>query len=190
MNTKHRLFIISGPSAVGKTTIAKHMFKRLRFLQRGISYTTRPKRTRAVEDKIMRYVTEEEFKKRIENRAFIEWSNVYGNYYGTDKRTLFDQLRRGHVLLNLDVHGALRIKKRFPSAVLIFIRPDSYATLRTRLYKRLKRHAFTPEDFRLRLRGVRKELAMGRTFDHQVINRERHLAEAVHAVESIITGSI
>lgn len=134
----------------------------------------------------MRYINEEEFRQRVEQQAFIEWSTVYGHFYGTDKRTLYEQLRRGHVLLNLDVQGALRIKRKFPTAITIFIEPQSIDDIRARLERRLKRHEITLHDYRLRLRAARLELGMARRFDFRVLNQQGRINRALRAIEAII----
>lgn len=181
------VYVISGPSAVGKSTVAKKLFARFPRLQKGITFTTRTKRKKSVEDKVMHHISEAEFRRLIGERRFIEWARVYGHYYGTDRDTLMAQLRTGPVLLNIDVQGALRIKRRFPRAVLIFIKPESYAVLRKRILSRVRRGMMDKADAAARLASARRELAAARHFDHSIVNRERRLGATVREAGKIMS---
>jgi len=104
--------IITGPSAVGKTTIAKEVLSHLKNFKPSITYTTRSKRSRDTEDKIMYYISEQKFRNMIDDDKFIEWAQVHDNFYGTSKEALQKTLKTHNVLMNIDVQGAKIIKKK------------------------------------------------------------------------------
>ena len=181
----NKIFIISGPVAVGKTSIAKAIIKKLPFLQKAVSFTTRQKRAGTAEDKIMKYVTEKKFKAKIKKGDFIEWAKVHNDLYGTDKKIFSQLLKKGPVLLNIDVQGALQIKKKFKNSVLIFIKPQSLAILKKRIIKRAK-GKINPKDFATRIANVKKELKFTEYYDYQVINRQGKLKQTLDSVAKII----
>lgn len=181
----HKIFVISGPVAVGKTTIAKKVIKKLPFLQKAVSFTTRKKRAGITEDKIMKYVSEKIFKEKVKKNDFIEWAKVHQHYYGTEKKTLLKLLKKSPVLLNLDVQGALQIKEKLKGVVLIFIKPESLQVLKNRLIKRAK-GKIDPQDFKIRIANVKKELKLASKYDYSVINRQGQLAKSVNQVAKII----
>jgi len=152
------IFILSGPAAVGKTTVSKLVMEKFPDLQKTMTFTTRPQRGSGNEDKIMNYISQPEFEKKIKDNDFIEWAFVHGNYYGTDKKYLEDTLKKGDIIMNIDVQGGLQMKKlylqepepsskvkhkntnksRRPETILIFIKPESFTQLKNRLIKRQK----------------------------------------------------
>src|SRR3989344_8934432 len=96
----NKIFIISGPSGVGKTSVAKGVIKKLPFLKTTLSYTTRTKRLGKKEDKTIIHVSEKEFRKKIADEEFIEWAVVHGNFYGTDKNVVERELKKNSLLMN------------------------------------------------------------------------------------------
>lgn len=182
---KNKIFIISGPVAVGKTTVAKAIMRQMPFLQKAVSFTTRKKRAGTAEDKIMKYVSVPEFQKKIKNNDFIEWAIVHDQYYGTDKNVLASLLKKGPVLLNIDSQGALILKKKLSNIVLIFIRPESLEILKKRIIKRSK-GIVDQKDFQTRINNVKKELKYTKYYDYQVINKEGELAKTLAQVSKII----
>ena len=183
------LFIVSGPSSVGKTTIIKRLLKELPQLQKAVSYTTRKQRRGSVEDKIMHYTDAKTFKTMIENQEFIEWAKVYGNYYGTHKPSLEKLLRTGPVILNLDVQGSLQIKNKMPEARLIFILPDSIEILRKRLTERLER-THDPEDMQRRITEAEHEIEQAGQFHYQVVNETGKLNTTLAELKKIIGSEL
>lgn len=182
MNPKHMIVIITGPSAVGKTAIAKGLLKKLKNFKPGVTYTTRGKRKKYSEDKIMRYVSIARFKKLIREKKFLEWAEVYGNFYGTSRAALERKAKKYHLILNLDVKGARMVMRRVKNPLSFFIQPDSLSVLKQRLDAR----DMPARDKKLRLRQAKNEMAQAKNFDYQIVNRQGHLEKAVRQVLKIV----
>jgi guanylate kinase len=177
-----KLIVVSAPSGAGKTSIAHAILERFPETAFSVSATTRPRRAAETEGEDYFFLTREEFRRRVDAGEFVEWEEIYGNYYGTLKREVDRALREGRSLLfDVDVKGALSIKHSYPQALLIFIRPPSVETLLQRLRDRR-----TEDDATLsrRIERVPLELAMANGFDHQIVNDV--LKKAVAEVESIV----
>ncbi|HEY7534138.1 MAG TPA: guanylate kinase, partial [Nitrospiraceae bacterium] len=138
------LFIISAPSGTGKTTLCKQLTLKVPGLWHSVSYTTRKPRPTEEHGREYYFVNETEFQGMIERHEFVEWARVYGNLYGTPRKTLTDRIEQGiDVLLEIDVQGAMQVKKKFDEAVSIFLLPPSIQALRSRLQARA---SDAPED--------------------------------------------
>jgi guanylate kinase len=175
------LIVLCGPSGVGKSTISRALAQahNVRYI---VSATTRPKRPGDDDKKIYDHVSADEFFRRLDHDQFLEYAQVYGDYYGTPKHPALDYLAESHdVLLEIDVQGALQVRYQYPDALLIFILPPDEPTLLQRLNDRGRDSA---EDIAKRFRAAKREIHMAkgsRAFDYMVIN-----AELTHAVDEIV----
>ncbi|MFI5252924.1 MAG: guanylate kinase [Bacteroidota bacterium] len=180
MNPK--LIVISAPSGSGKTSIAHEILKRHTEIEFSISATTRPQRPGEVNGKDYYFLQRADFERSIHEGKFIEWEEIFGNLYGTLKSEIARIVGSGKSLLfDVDVKGAISIKRQFPDALLIFIKPPSMAVLYTRL---VNRNTDDPESLSKRLERVPMELLKENEFDYQVVND--NLEQAIAEVEAII----
>lgn len=178
------LIVVSGPSGCGKGTICNELLKRNNNVNISISTTTRKPRVGEIDGQSYFFVSEEKFKEMIENDEFIEYAHVHSNFYGTPKKFVLDKLGKGEdVLLEIDVQGALQIKKIYPKGVYIFILPPSMDELKDRI---TKRGTETESDILKRLKTAYEEMNYAKEYDYLVVNDE--LLDAVGKIESIITA--
>lgn len=165
--TKGKLFVISGASGVGKSTVLASVMEQRKDLSFSVSATTRDPRPGEKEGISYDYVSKETFLDMIEKDEFLEYDVHMDNYYGTPKAQLEEKLRRGHVLLDIEPNGAFIVRKARPDAVLIFIAPPSLEELE----KRLRSRGDTPEDqIKLRLERAAWEMEQGKQYDYYVVN--------------------
>ena len=175
------LFIISAPSGTGKTTLCKQLAANLPGLWQSISYTTRKPRPGEEHGRDYYFVEEPTFQEMIARNDFVEWAHVYGHLYGTPWKSLTEKIDQGvDVLLEIDVQGAMQIKKRFEDSVSIFILPPSMTVLRSRLQIRA---SDTPEEIQRRLHKVKEEVWSYREYAYIVRNED--LALSLRDLESI-----
>lgn len=164
------LIVISGPSGVGKDTILRRLFQLAPELKYSVSYTTRPPRPGEIDGQSYTFVTEDEFKRLIEAKEFLEWAQVYDQYYGTSRKRVEDALARGEdIILKIDVQGAAFVKKRKPDALFIFITPPSTEELLQRL---TGRNTESPAALERRQREALVELGLAKDYEHVVCNRD------------------
>ncbi len=181
-NKKGKLIVFSAPSGSGKTTIVRYILGKFPDIVFSVSATTRKKRENEVNGKDYFFISEEDFKKKIENNEFIEWEKFYDYYYGTLKSFVNDLLDSGKtVVLELDVKGAVHIREQYPDAHLIFIRPPSLDALKERLKRR---NTETEEDFQKRIGRASMELEYEKHFDYVIVNDD--LEKAKSEAEGII----
>lgn len=182
---KSNYIVFSAPSGAGKTTIVKELLNKYsEELALSISATTRVKRSFEEDGKDYFFLSKNEFNKAIDEDKFLEYEEVHGNFYGTliDKVEL--QLKKGKVVLfDIDVKGAESIKKKYPEAILIFIKPPDKETLRDRL---IKRKSETEKTISIRLQRLDFEYEQAQFFDYTVINN--NLEKAVQDVEKVIVA--
>jgi guanylate kinase len=155
-----QIIVFTAPSGAGKTTCRNHALKTQKDLEFSISSCTRQKRSGDVHGVDYYFVTLEKFKEDIKNDAFLEFEEVYpGKYYGTLKSEI-ERIHKNyhHVLLDIDVKGAQKVKKIFPHAKIIFIKPPSLEVLAKRLQKR---GDTSPEDMKVRIAQAKEELSFG-----------------------------
>lgn len=175
------LFIISAPSGTGKTTLCKQLTSTVPGLWHSISYTTRKPRPGEEHGREYFFIGETEFQQMIDRNEFVEWARVYGNLYGTPRKTMTDRINQGiDVLLEIDVQGATQVKKKFEDAVSIFILPPSMHVLRSRLQDRA---SDTPEEILKRLQKVKEEVWSYREYAYVVRNED--LSQSLRELESV-----
>lgn len=161
------IFVISAPSGTGKTTLCERLLKILPDLKMSISHTTRQPRPYEKNGIDYFFVDEKSFKKMIANDEFIEWAEVYGNFYGTSKKVIFDLIKEGYdILLDIDTQGAKNIRKLYPDSVLIFILPPSLEELEKRLLLRNEDRDIIDK----RLSKASQEISQYKFYDYIVIN--------------------
>ena len=165
-----KLFVISAPSGAGKTTLIESLLEHSskRNLRLGISCTTRSKRKNETNGESYFFKTKEEFQEMSEKEELLESAEVFGNFYGTPKKWLEEQLNKDiDIILELDWQGEKQIKENYPDAVSIFILPPSLEDLRERLNKR---NQDSEDDIKKRLAQAKIEIINGCSFDKIIIN--------------------
>lgn len=183
MQKRGVLVVISGFSGAGKGTIMNELIRQYPYFL-SVSATTRKPREGEIDGREYFFHTEEEFEHMIEKGELIEWAKYVGNYYGTPKKAVEQQLEEGKdVLLEIEMQGGMLVKEQFPHAVLVFITPPSYEELEFRLQKRGTESA---EEIQRRLARARQESAYMDSYDYIIVNAE--LSEAVNRVHEIITN--
>lgn len=174
--------ILSAPSGVGKTTIARRVLERRADVGYSVSCTTRAPRDGEVDGRDYRFVTHQAFLTARDAGEFAEWAEVHGNYYGTLRSEVRRVLDEGqHVLMDIDVQGARQFHTAFPETVLIFVLPPSGEVLKSRLSSRKSE---TRERLLVRLRNARAELGEVGRYHYVVVNDD--LERAVDQVSAII----
>ena len=163
-----KLFIVSAPSGVGKTTIIREVMKARRDLCFSVSSTTRPPRPGEISGKDYHFTSREEFLNGVRAGDFLEWAEVHGRFYGTGAGPIRDWLELGRdVLLDIDVQGARQVRCFYPEAHTIFILPPSFEVLEQRL---TNRGTESPEQLTKRLAASREEIAEGSWYDFIIVN--------------------
>jgi guanylate kinase len=181
-NREGFVIVVSSPSGGGKTTIVTQILDQLEGIERSISYTTREIRPGEVDGKDYIFVSMDDFKEDISEDMFLEWEEVFDNYYGTSEKQVRRLLAQGKdVVLSIDVKGALKVKNKFPGSIGIFIMPPSKEETIKRLQQR---QSEGEEQLQLRLKEYEKEMARSDEYDYMVINDM--LEEAVNEVKTII----
>ncbi len=179
------LFILSGPSGVGKTTLREALQKRIPGIRFSVSWTTRAQRPGEIIGQDYRYVSRKQFEQKIKTDGFLEWARVHNEYYGTPKTPIQRWMGKGEdVLLDIDIQGARQVKKQLPYSIGIIILPPS----QKELFKRLLHRQTEPlSKIHIRLKNAETEIRSIRYFDYAVINRE--IASSVDALDAIIKAA-
>ncbi|HEX3466600.1 MAG TPA: guanylate kinase [Candidatus Elarobacter sp.] len=178
------LFVVSGPSGAGKDTLVEGLKARHERLLYSVSATTRAPRPGEREGIDYFFLEAAEFRRRLTHDAFLEWREYNGNLYGTPRSFILEKLRDGYdIVLKPEVNGALALKAQFPDAVLVFIVPDKFSHLRSRLEAR---RTETNEQIAARLEIAHDEFTFVRRFDYLVINEEAQPERAVDELEAIV----
>lgn len=178
------LLVLSGPSGSGKGTVSQAIMKENKEIVFSTSVTTRTPRPGEVNGENYFFVSKTKFEQMVEKDELLEHAFVHTNYYGTPKQFVFDQIENGEiVLLEIDVQGALQIKKKYKEAVFIFLIPPTMEELRNRL---VKRDTESEEEINSRFKNAFRELDFVGEYDYFVINDK--VSQAVIDIENIIAA--
>lgn len=177
-----KLFVVSGPSGAGKTVLCNAMIERFKpRMVYSISATSRSPRGNERDGQEYFFYSKERFEREIKEDRFAEWATVHGNYYGTPKAFVDDKCQNGfHVLLNIDVQGAMKIKTAYSDAVMVFIMPPSMEVLEARLRHR---NMDSEDSLKNRLANARREMASRDHYQHVLVNDD--LARALTELENL-----
>lgn len=179
--SKGKLLVISGPSGVGKGTIVNKVLEKRPQASLSVSCTTRAPREGEKDGVSYFFITQNQFERDIKEGGFLEYSRHFGNYYGTPRAFVEDKLKSGDVILEIEVDGALNVKRAMPQAVLVMIAPPD----KNELYKRLKGRGTESEQvISLRMDRADYELSKSPLYDYVIINDD--LSKAVEKVVNIL----
>jgi guanylate kinase len=182
MTTKGLLLVVSGPSGAGKSTVCKRLRSEMPGIALSVSVTTRQPRNSEQEGINYFFRTHGQFESMLENNELLEHAYVYGNYYGTPAQYVMDCMEEGRdILLEIEMQGALQVKKNFPEGVFIFVVPPSMKELVARI---TKRGSETPESLLKRFRSAYEELGYLDEYHYLVVNED--VDNAVQRIKSII----
>lgn len=179
---KGLLFVLSGPSGVGKGTVCNALRKVNKNITYSVSATSRAPRAGEIDGVNYFFKTKEQFEEMIKNDQFLEWAQYVNNYYGTPKQFVMDMLEQGKdVILEIEVQGAMQVKQKYPDGIFIFLAPPDMEELHQRI-----RNRGTEDDevIQRRMRKAREEIDMMVNYDYVVINDEVDLA--VKRIEAIV----
>ena len=179
-----KLIVISAPSGTGKTTVVKKLLQQTNNLEASVSFTTRKMRENEKEGLDYFFVSEKTFTNMIQNDDFLEHATVFGNFYGTEKKSVSENLQKGvNVILEIDWQGALQIKNSMPSCVMIFLIPPSKEVLLARLKNR---GTDSDQEIAYRFNQAVLDLEQSNKFDHVLVNDQ--LEKVVTEIALCIEG--
>lgn len=185
MSSRGSIIVLSAPSGAGKTTVAREVLRQVDQLIFSVSHTTREARRGECHGENYFFVSEDEFKQMVQEDAFLEFAQVYGNYYGTSRSFVERQVGAGiDVLLDIDVQGAQQVKEKVPDAVLVFLLPPSMEELASRLRNRALDNE---KEIARRLEIARKEIHHFKEYDYVIINTD--FEHSVLELKSIILAA-
>jgi guanylate kinase len=180
------LVVLSGPSGVGKDAVLARMKKLGRPFHYVITATTRPKRAGEKNGVNYHFLSRKAFQQMIDKHQFLEWANVYGNYYGVPKDEISSALSKGmDAIVRVDVQGAATIKEILPQAVFIFLMPTSIEELEKRLRKR---RSESSKDLALRLERAKGEIKSLPLFDYVITSHQDKLDDVVSQIDAIVAA--
>lgn len=182
----NNIIVISGPSGSGKSTLIRRLLKKHPEIVFSTSHTTRAKRMREIEGRDYYFIHKKQFLEMADNGEFVEWAQVYENYYGTSYREIerkSKMSKKKFLVLDIDVQGAANIKKKYPDALFIFVVPPSMEELQRRLVGREKT---VDHQVQTRLKIAGDELKHYHVYDYIIINE--YLEKAFSILDSILTA--
>lgn len=183
MKNKGLLVVVSGPAGSGKGTVNGMLTQREGYVF-SVSATTRAPRPGEIDGVNYHFISREEFEQRIERGEMLEYTEYCGNYYGTPEKETVEALEAGkNVILEIEVEGAMNVKKKYPEAVLIMLLPPSYAVQESRLRGR---GTETDEVIRRRLARAREEVLFVVNYDYIIYNYDGRAEECVTQIDSIV----
>jgi guanylate kinase len=178
------LIVISGPTGAGKDKVIKALLEKRQDIYMPTSNTTKPIKQEESNEKKYKYLTNKEFFKVVDNKGFLEWAEVYGNYYGTPKHKVNKALQEGKiVLLELDIKGALQVKENYEDSILIFILPQSIQELKDNT---LNSDKDTADNLLRKFYSAYSAINSISTYNYGVINSD--VDQAVNQIETIIAA--
>ncbi|MFT4020853.1 MAG: guanylate kinase [Acinetobacter sp.] len=179
------LFVVSAASGTGKTSLVKALLERVTNLHVSVSHTTRGQRPGELDGVHYHFTSKDHFLSQVDTGGFIEFAEVFGNYYGTSQTTVQQQLAKGHdVLLEIDWQGAQQVRKIFPDSIQIFILPPSQFDLRQRLSNR---GTDAVDIIEHRLSCAVADMQQYKNFDYVIINDDFN--KALHDLESVVSAN-
>ena len=182
LNRKGLLLVVSGPSGAGKGTICKALLNKNDQIKLSVSATTRKPRNGEVHGVNYFFIEKEEFTKMIENGEFLEYAQIYDNFYGTPKAAIIECLEKGQdVILEIEMQGARQIKEVYPEGVFIFVLPPSLEELKSRI---VGRGTETQEEIEKRFSCAFEEINQIVNYDYFIVNED--IEKSVSDVEAII----
>lgn len=177
-----KLFVISGPSGVGKGTIVNEIMSSSSGIKLSVSATTRSPRDGEIDGSSYFFMSETEFKEKIAEDGFLEYAYVHGHYYGTPKKPVIDALKEGFdVILEIDVQGAMQVKSSYKDGIYIFVLPPSMEQLESRIRTR---GTESEDDIALRLGKALGEIRYLNEYDYSIVNDDLNFA--VHETKAIM----
>ncbi len=182
MKKKGMIIIVSAPSGAGKTSICDALIESDKNIVYSVSTTTREPRKGEKNGKEYYFVNDSDFKKMVKEKMFVEWAKVHDHFYGTSKKVLEQTINKGKdILLDIDVQGAVKIKKQYKNALMIFITTPTLKVLKERL---IKRNKDSLEVIKTRVENAKRELTYLPKYDYLILNDK--LDESIKQAKSII----
>ncbi len=182
MKKKGMIIIVSAPSGAGKTSICDALIESDKNIVYSVSTTTREPRKGEKNGKEYYFVNDSDFKKMVKEKMFVEWAKVHDHFYGTSKKVLEQTISKGKdILLDIDVQGAVKIKKQYKNALMIFITTPTLKVLKERL---IKRNKDSLEVIKTRVENAKRELTYLPKYDYLILNDK--LDESIKQAKSII----
>lgn len=181
---KGLLFIVSGPAGSGKGTVVNELINSHPELKLSISATTRQPRPGEAHGVHYYFISRDEFEKRIENGEMLEWATYSGNYYGTPQKEVLEAMENGiDVILEIEVDGAMQIKKKIKNSVAVMLTPPSKEVLENRLRGR---GTETEDVIKWRLNRAKEEIMLMPEYDYSVINEDGGIKKCAEEIYAII----